>query len=241
MKVIYNLSDLVTSKLRNAADKGDVVCVLKALISAYEELYDAGIIDRDDYEEYTEEIDIIDPDDVESAEYQLQEFFDLCDNIGIFVPTDYEEASIKEEFNGNRYGLPVSKFELILEMAQQIGLKNLADLKDFLRSEGQPNEDAFSVLLRYRASLGNDFKIADPDHPKEQSKYAKSSINSSLEENYEDEEFDDVDHIDVVDVPEESDDAVKAEHCCQQPSKTVKIGENDIDVGVDFEADDIDA
>lgn len=241
MKVIYTLSDVVTSKLRSAADEGDVVEVLDALISAYGELHDAGIIDIDDYEAYTEEVDIVDPDDVESAEYQLQEFFDLCDNLGIFVPTNYEEVSIEEEFNGNRNGLPVSQFELILEMAQQIGLKNLADLKDFLKSEGQPNEDAFSVLLRYRASLGNDFKIADPDHPKEQSKYAKSPINSSLEESYEDEEFDDVDHIDVVDVPEESDNAVKAEPCCQEPSKTVKMGENDIDIGVDFEADDIDA
>lgn len=241
MKVIYNLSDSVTSKLRTAADEGGVAGVLEALILAYEELHDAGIIDTDDYEAYTEEVDIVDPDDIDEAEYQLQEFFDLCDNIGIFIPVIYEEVSLEEEFNGNKRGLPVSQFEFILEMAQQIGLKNLADLKDFLRSEGQPNEDTFSVLLRYRASLGNDFNIADPDHPKEQSKYAKSSINSNLEESYEDEEFDDVDHIDVVDVPEESDNVVKAEPCCQQLSKTVKIGENDIDIGVDFEADDIDA
>lgn len=241
MKVMYNLSDSVASKLRTAADESDVVGVLNALISAYEELYDAGIIDIDDYERYVEEVDFVDPDDIDEAEYQLQEFFDLCDNIGIFIPVIYEEVSLEEEFNGNKRGLPVSQFEFILEMAQQIGLKNLADLKDFLRSEGQPNEDTFSVLLRYRASLGNDFNIADPDHPKEQSKYAKSSINSNLEESYEDAEFDDVDHINVVDIPEESDDAVKAEPCCQAPSKTVKMGENDIDIGVDFEADDIDA
>lgn len=414
MRVIYSLSDSVASKLRTAADEGGVAGVLEALILAYDELYYAGIIDIDDYERYVEEVHIVDPDDIDEAEYQLQEFFDLCDNIGIFIPVVYEEVSLEEEFNGgcdldsemnegkNSHNYDdiiiavkdgfetghrpydTEEFELFkkqvkedgitgnyrklfdkylelidlgpsgfydmysdkydfsdefkqeyaddyeddsmdesfhgkweidtaLRIAQEIGLNTLKDLRDFLKNEAKPGESEFDTLLRYRAELGNDFQIkesaslyndspeghtdseysdyyydgdtkrseeidayrnrysdpainpngywdgdkwvvesksstigrdfniADPDHPKEQSKYAKSSLNSSLEENYEDEEFDDVDHIDVVDVPEESDNVVKAEPCCQQLSKTVKIGENDIDIGVDFEADDIDA
>lgn len=312
MRVIYSLSDSVASKLRTAADEGGVAGVLDALISAYEELYDAGIIDIDDYEQYVEEVHIVDPDDIDEAEYQLQEFFDLCDNIGIFIPVIYEEVSLEESaepvtedtsdgwddelifdidgadvfgdiegliyeikntYRGYQSGAHTYKelseyisdlasglsyfaegvsrlaesednevnegksshnyeddsmnesfhgkweIDTALRIAQEIGLNTLKDLRDFLKNEAKPGESEFDTLLRYRAELGNDFQI-------------KESAS---------EEFDDVDHINVVDIPEESDNAVKAEPCCQQPSKTVKVGENDIDIGVDFEADDIDA
>lgn len=226
MRVIYSLSDSIASKLRTAADEGGIAGVLEALISAYDELYYAGIIDIDDYEAYTEEVNIVDPDDIEEAEFQLQEFFDLCDNIGIFVPVVYEEVSLEEDDSIDESFHGKWEIDTALRIAQEIGLNTLKDLRDFLKNESKPGESEFDTLLRYRAELGNDFQI-------------KESAPLLNEGNYE--EFDDVDHIDVVDIPEESDNAVKAEPCCQEPSKTVKIGENDIDIGVDFEADDIDA
>lgn len=52
--------------------------------------------------------------------------------------------------------------ETFFKMAKQIGIKTFGELDTFLKNEKQPGDkDEWETMLRYRASLGNDFKI-DP-------------------------------------------------------------------------------
>ena len=52
--------------------------------------------------------------------------------------------------------------ETFFKMAKQIGIKTFGELQDFLEREKEPGDkDEWETMLRYRASLGNDFKI-DP-------------------------------------------------------------------------------
>ena len=79
--------------LRDAIHAGDTFGVLDALHDCYDELYDEGFIDDYDYESWTEELDDVDPDDEDEVDYQLNEFYDLCDNIRVWIPmTGYESA-----------------------------------------------------------------------------------------------------------------------------------------------------
>lgn len=75
--------------IRDAIDAEDYYGVIEALRVAYGELLDNGLIDEDDYERWTEDFDFYDLDDEEDAEeqvnYELDQFYDLCDNIGVWV------------------------------------------------------------------------------------------------------------------------------------------------------------
>lgn len=80
--------------LRNAIHSGDSYETIEQLRRAYQELLDAGIIDEYDYESYTEDFDMYigsddeydEYDDIEeSIDYELGEFYDLCDNLGVWV------------------------------------------------------------------------------------------------------------------------------------------------------------
>ena len=101
MKVNYTLPEDIAMSLRDAADEGYIPEVLSSLKSAYKAINDAGLIDSDDYQEYVDNIDIIDYDDELSVEYELSEFFDLCDNLGVWVPTSssYDESDHSSEDN----------------------------------------------------------------------------------------------------------------------------------------------
>lgn len=49
-----------------------------------------------------------------------------------------------------------------LKMAKQVGIKTIDELAKFLKDNKRPEDrDEYETMLRYRASLGNDFKI-DP-------------------------------------------------------------------------------
>lgn len=77
--------------LRKAIDAEDHVQIIKLLDKAYKELVSAGIIDEDDYERYTEDFelygDFVDWDDPdETVDYELDNFYDLCDNTGVWIP-----------------------------------------------------------------------------------------------------------------------------------------------------------
>lgn len=79
--------------LRQAIENGDYADVLVQLENAYAELRDHGYIDEDDYDRYTEsfmdylEDDTFDDDEEfeETVDFELSEFYDLCDNIGVWV------------------------------------------------------------------------------------------------------------------------------------------------------------
>ena len=75
--------------LRRAIEDEDLEKVLLTLRQAYRELLRAGYIDEDDYEEYTSNIDyqLEDTDnlDEDEVDYELSDFYDLCDNLRIWV------------------------------------------------------------------------------------------------------------------------------------------------------------
>lgn len=85
--------------LRDAMDDPEdtwkLTDVIRALNVAYEELFDAGLIDDWDYEHYTEDFEMYmddelegwdDPEDI--VDYELSNFYDLCDNINVWIPLD---------------------------------------------------------------------------------------------------------------------------------------------------------
>lgn len=76
-----------SAKLRRACRQGDLQGVIDALKASYEELYKQKLIDEDDFNNWVEELDYIDETEDE-INYQLDEFYDLCDNIGVWVSLD---------------------------------------------------------------------------------------------------------------------------------------------------------
>lgn len=76
-------------KLRSAINSEDPIRVVNVLKDAYGELLDAGFIDNDDYYRYVSELDFYDPDDEDledSVDYNLEDFWDLCDELRVWVP-----------------------------------------------------------------------------------------------------------------------------------------------------------
>lgn len=77
-------------ELRDAIHEEDCERAIAVLEKAYRELVNAEIIDDFDFDRYTEEFmmyaaDGIDEDD---ANYELSEFYDLCDALGVWIPID---------------------------------------------------------------------------------------------------------------------------------------------------------
>ena len=83
MKWDYKLKS--GKKLRKALFDEDVDKIIDALYDCYAELLDAGFIDEDDYDRYTEDFDFYDADDVESIDYELDNLYDLCDSLRVWV------------------------------------------------------------------------------------------------------------------------------------------------------------
>ena len=68
----------------------------------------------------------------------------------------YKGESLEEAIHGKE------DMETFLKMAKDIGINTLGELDTFLKNEKHPGDkDEWETMLRYRASLGNDFKI-DP-------------------------------------------------------------------------------
>lgn len=80
--------------LRDAIEAADTLEVVNQLSTAYTELLDAGYIDEDDYASYTAEFmdyledDYFDDEEefIDAVDYELDQFYDLCDNLGVFIP-----------------------------------------------------------------------------------------------------------------------------------------------------------
>ncbi len=94
--------------LRQAIDNEDVEGTLEALRNCYQELLDNGIIDDWDYEngiDGIEEFAFWDEEDyIENTDYELSNFFDLCDDFGIWVSMN---ESLKEGFFDKLKTLPM--------------------------------------------------------------------------------------------------------------------------------------
>ena len=77
--------------LRDAIHRNQIQKVLTILKDSYKELLDMGFIDDYDYERYTEDFDMYVDDDeylMENIDYELDEFYDLCDNLGVWIPIE---------------------------------------------------------------------------------------------------------------------------------------------------------
>ena len=79
-----------TDELMQAIDSEDYVGVINALRDCYQELLDVELITPEDFDNYTEDFDLYgdfsDWDDPESTvNYELEQFYDLCDNIRAWV------------------------------------------------------------------------------------------------------------------------------------------------------------
>lgn len=79
------------SALRSAIKDGDPMDVIHSLQNAYAELRDAGLIDEDDFDSYTGDFELYEEDDddiEETADYELDNFYDLCDALKVWIPLD---------------------------------------------------------------------------------------------------------------------------------------------------------
>ena len=85
---------VLTTDLRSAIDTGIPAEVFDSLVDCYWELNTHGIIDDDDYEAYTSDFELYaEPswfdgeEDAEfTADYELSQFYTLCDNTGVWIP-----------------------------------------------------------------------------------------------------------------------------------------------------------
>lgn len=74
--------------LRAAIEDDDYDAVIKGIKDCYKEMLEKGVIDEDDFEEWTEQLDWLDLDseDAEEAiDYELSNLYDACDNLDCWI------------------------------------------------------------------------------------------------------------------------------------------------------------
>ena len=85
----YTISDKVSKEFRDAidADDEDYERVRDAIVAVYDEIHEnTDLLSDDDYEDWvTEGIKIIDVDSEEDINFELDNLYDFCDNVGIFI------------------------------------------------------------------------------------------------------------------------------------------------------------
>lgn len=76
--------------LRDAIKSGDARKTLTQLYNAYQELFDNGLIDDWDLSHAIDNLDEVElADDIEEAvDFELNELYDLCDNLNVWVAID---------------------------------------------------------------------------------------------------------------------------------------------------------
>lgn len=90
------LNSKIAMNLRNAIRSGDIPKIKEALKEAFRELYRISPDDfyEDEIDEKIEDIDFIDDDDEEEIDGILGRFYDICDDLGIWIPIS--ESMVKE-------------------------------------------------------------------------------------------------------------------------------------------------
>lgn len=91
------LNSKIAMNLRNAVRSGDIPKIKEALKEAFRELYRISPDDfyEDEIDEKIEDIDFIDDDDEEEIDGILGRFYDICDDLGIWIPIS--ESMAKED------------------------------------------------------------------------------------------------------------------------------------------------
>lgn len=95
-------------RLRKAIRNEDYEEIIESIYDCYKELRNNNIIDEEDYRNYTEELDMYVRDDFmswddpeEIINYELNDLYDLCDNLNVWVSLDesLNEEAQKEVFD----------------------------------------------------------------------------------------------------------------------------------------------
>ena len=91
------LNPKIAMNLRNAVRNGDIPKIKEALKEAFRELYRISPDDfyEDEIDEKIEDIDFIDDDDEEEIDGILGRFYDICDDLSIWIPIS--ESIVKED------------------------------------------------------------------------------------------------------------------------------------------------
>lgn len=90
MKWNYEIDKDTALGLRDAIESEDGTAIAAMIQSAYQEMMDLipeDIISDEELQDYIDEVDGIDVDDEDEINYQLSNLYDLCDNLGIWMPT----------------------------------------------------------------------------------------------------------------------------------------------------------
>lgn len=89
--------------LRDAIETEDYIAILATIQLCYQELNDAGIIDDDDCEEWVEEIDYLNVDEMDDddIDYWLDQLYDVCDNLDVWIPLNEEKCDEDTVKQGN--------------------------------------------------------------------------------------------------------------------------------------------
>lgn len=135
-------------ELRDALDEGnDLERVREAILACYDELYDKGLIDEYDHDDWTEEVRDYDFDNEDDIDFELGQLYDLCDNIGAFLAVteaDLDESLSQEIGQAYRelsakYGVDADK--LVSEFMKAKYPKGFPDFNgDVIYSEKYWNE-----------------------------------------------------------------------------------------------------
>lgn len=99
-------------KLRRAIQSGDYEDIRQALIDCYDELLDKGFIDEYDHDDWTEEVRDYDFESDDDVDFELDQLYDLCDNIGAFLAvTDADlDVHYDDDMNESLEGKDRKKF-----------------------------------------------------------------------------------------------------------------------------------
>lgn len=90
MKWNYEIAKDTALGLRDAIENEDGLAIAAMIQTVYQEMMDLipeDIISDEELQDYIDEIDGIDIGDEEEVNYQLSNLYDLCDNLGIWIPT----------------------------------------------------------------------------------------------------------------------------------------------------------
>ena len=90
MRWNYEIDKNSALGLRYAIESEDGLAIAAMIQTIYQEMMDLipeDIISDEELQDYIDEVDDIYVDDEEEINYQLSNLYDLCDNLGIWIPT----------------------------------------------------------------------------------------------------------------------------------------------------------
>lgn len=97
----FTIPNSLATDFRDSIKNEDYSSLKDAIKNIYDAIYnhfkDIGSIDADDIAEWKEEVDETDEDEQE-MNYLLSELYDLCDNIGVWIPVSVESDGVDEVY-----------------------------------------------------------------------------------------------------------------------------------------------